>query len=275
MALHDVDNVERFLSAVPAGEEDKNNIKCDEKTEVVLELQNSEQQHHTGSWTHSLQETFTKQRLSKYAAVLVKFGKFVGPAGIISVAYIDPDNFQTSISSGVQFKYKLLFIVLISNLIAIFLQVCSDTQLVNVDLQASKSLAVKLGSVTGMDLAQMIKANFPKWLNIFLWFIAEASILATDIGQVIGTAIAINILIPKMPLVSGCALSILDTLFILYFYRPDGSMRGVRHFELFVGTFVLAIFICFCIELSYITNASVGHVLKGYLPSKTIFKGEG
>ncbi|KAH7350828.1 NRAMP family [Rhexocercosporidium sp. MPI-PUGE-AT-0058] len=190
---------------------------------------------------------------------MVKFGKFVGPAGIISVAYIDPDNFQTSISSGVQFKFKLLFMVLVSNLIAIFLQ----------------SLSVKLGSVTGMDLAQMNKAHLPKWLNIGLWFIAEASIIATDIGQVIGTAIAINILIPKIPLTAGCALSIVDTLFILYFYRPDGSMRGLRLFELFVGTFVVAIFICFCIELSYIKDTPVGHVFKGFLPSKTIFKGEG
>ncbi|KAI9048610.1 hypothetical protein LZ554_007442 [Drepanopeziza brunnea f. sp. 'monogermtubi'] len=248
------------VSAFSAAGTGKGGIKADRKTDVVVELQESEHQRHsTGVWARSSQDAFSKQSFREYAAVLVKFGKFVGPAGIISVAYIDPDNFQTSISSGVQFKFKLLFMVLVSNLIAIFLQ----------------SLSVKLGTVTGMDLAQMIKAYFPKWLNIFLWFVAEASILATDIGQVIGTAIAINILVPRIPLVAGCALSIVDTLFILYFYRPDGSMRALRYFELFVGTFVVAIFICFCIELSYITNTPVGQVFKGFLPSKTIFKGEG
>ncbi|CAL3967608.1 unnamed protein product [Diplocarpon coronariae] len=232
----------------------------EERKGVMVELQDTEKQRaRAGSWIHSSHDAFYKQSFRKYVAVLVKFGKFVGPAGIISVAYIDPDNFQTSISSGVQFKFKLLFMVLLSNLIAIFLQ----------------SLSVKLGCVTGMDLAQMIKAYSPKWLNIFLWFVAEASILATDIGQVIGTAIAINILIPRIPLVAGCALSIVDTLFILYFYRPSGSMRGLRYFELFVGTFVLAIFICFCIELSYITNTPFGNVIKGFLPTKNIFKEEG
>ncbi|KAL2071625.1 hypothetical protein VTL71DRAFT_12860 [Oculimacula yallundae] len=258
------DKVEHASNFAPSSDmKDKSEIMYDEKTsntEVVVEFQDTKRrQPHLGDYARKFGDAFSKQSIRKYAAVMVKFGKFVGPAGIISVAYIDPDNFQTSISSGVQFKFKLLFMVLISNLIAIFLQ----------------SLSVKLGSVTGMDLAQMNKAHLPKWLNIGLWFIAEASIIATDIGQVIGTAIAINILIPKIPLTAGCALSIVDTLFILYFYRPDGSMRGLRLFELFVGTFVIAIFICFCIELSYIKDTPVGHVFKGFLPSKAVFQGEG
>ncbi|PMD57066.1 natural resistance-associated macrophage protein [Hyaloscypha bicolor E] len=186
---------------------------------------------------------------------MVKFGKFVGPGTIITVAYIDPDNFQTAVSSGAQLKYKLLFMVLISNLIAIYLH----------------ALAVKLGSVTGMDLAQMNRAHLPSWLNYGLWFIAEAAIVCTDIGQVIGTAIAINILIPKIPLTAGCALAIADTLFILLFYRPDGSLRGLRAFELFISVFVLGLFICFCIELSLITGTTARHVMDGFLPSREIF----
>lgn len=199
----------------------------------------------------------------------------MGPGTIISVAYIDPDNFQTAVSSGAQFKYKLLFMVLVSNIIAVFLQ----------------SLSVKLGTVTGMDMAQMNRAHLPRWLNIGLWIMAEAAIVCTDIGQispllllshylltnlqVIGTAIAINILIPKIPLVAGCALAIADTLFILFFYRPDGSLRGLRLFELFISAFVLAVFICFCIELSLITNTTARHVMDGFLPSRDIFVSDG
>lgn len=93
--------------------------------------------------------------------------------------------------------------------------------------------------------------------------------------QVIGTAIAINILIPRIPLVAGCVLAVVDTLFILLFYRPDGSLRGLRGFELFISAFVLAVFICFCIELSKITNTSAKHVMAGFLPSREIFVSEG
>ena len=94
-------------------------------------------------------------------------------------------------------------------------------------------------------------------------------------AQVIGTAIAINILIPKIPLVAGCALSIADTLFILLFYRPDGSLKALRAFELFVAAFVLGVFICFCIELSYIQNTYADDVFRGFLPSSTIVHSQG
>lgn len=93
--------------------------------------------------------------------------------------------------------------------------------------------------------------------------------------KVIGTAIAINILIPKIPLVAGCALAIADTLVILIFYRPDGSLRGLRAFELFVTVFVLSVFICFCIELSLIRGTTARHVFDGFLPSRVIFVSDG
>ncbi|MCJ1417408.1 hypothetical protein MMC32_003752 [Xylographa parallela] len=204
------------------------------------------------------QQTY-KNAFQQGQAVVWKFGKFIGPGALISVAYIDPDNYQTAISAGAIFQYKLLFIVLVSNLIAIYLQ----------------ALSVKLGSVTGMDLAQMNRAHLPRWMNLALYVLAEASIICTDIGQVIGTAIAINILIPQIPLVAGCALSIADTLFILLFYRPDGSMKALRAFELFVAAFVLGVFICFCIELSLISKTYVGPIFDGFLPSATIVQSQG
>ncbi|KAB5583284.1 natural resistance-associated macrophage protein-domain-containing protein [Coniochaeta sp. 2T2.1] len=104
---------------------------------------------------------------------------------------------------------------------------------------------------------------------------AECAIIATDIAEVIGTAIAINLLIPKIPLVAGCALSILDVMVILFFYQPSGSMRGLRVFELFVMALVLAVVVCFCVQLSLIKDTPVGDVFKGYLPSSAITEQKG
>jgi metal iron transporter len=143
-----------------------------------------------------------------------------------------------------------------SNIFAIFLQ----------------SLCIKLGSVTGMNLAENCKAHLPPWLNYVLYFFAESAIIATDIAEVIGTAIALNILI-KVPLVAGCAISIVDVLIILVFYRPSGSMRALRTFEIFVMCLVLGVVICFCFELSRI-KAPVGDVFHGYLPSSTLIQSQ-
>jgi metal iron transporter len=103
----------------------------------------------------------------------------------------------------------------------------------------------------------------------------EPQIIATDIAEVIGTAIAINLLIPKIPLVAGCLLSIVDVLLILLFYKPNGSMKGLRAFEMFVVALVLGVVVCFCIQLSLIENTSVGEVFRGYLPSSAIVQSQG
>lgn len=155
-----------------------------------------------------------------------------------------------------------------------------------------QSLAIKLGTVTGLDLASACRAFLPRWLNYFLYALAEIAIIATDIAevselppcpllavltasQVIGTAIALNLLIPALPLVAGCALSILDVMLILFFYRPDGAMKGLRAFEVFVCVLVLGVVVCFCIQLSLIQDTSVGEVFRGYLPSGAIIESEG
>ncbi|KAH8197339.1 hypothetical protein TruAng_008505 [Truncatella angustata] len=134
---------------------------------------------------------------------------------------------------------------------------------------------VSVAYITGLNLAEANRAFLPPWLNYFLYGMAEIAIIATDIAEVIGTAIALNLLIPQLPLVAGCALSILDVMFLLFFYRPQGSMKGLRVFEIFVGLLVLAVVVCFCIELSHIENTSVGHVFKGYLPNSAVIQGEG
>ncbi|RYO75527.1 hypothetical protein DL764_010410 [Monosporascus ibericus] len=200
-----------------------------------------------------------KSWLDQLRNVIVTFGKFVGPGFMVSVAYIDPGNYATGITAGASYRFRLLFVILVSNLIAIFLQ----------------NLSIKLGTVTGLNLAEACRAFLPRWLNYFLYFMAEAAIIATDIAEVIGTAIALNLLIPQLPLVAGCALSILDVMLILVFYRPQGSMRGLRAFESFVMLLVLAVVVCFCIQLSLIENVSAGEVFKGYLPNDSVTESQG
>ncbi|KAK3683612.1 natural resistance-associated macrophage protein-domain-containing protein [Podospora appendiculata] len=191
---------------------------------------------------------------STIGARLWKFVKFLGPGAVISVAYVDPDNYQTAISSGASFQYKLLFMVLVSNLIAIYIQ----------------SLCIKLGTVTGLDLAQMNHKSLPRWLELILYVIAEASIIATDLGQVIGTAIALNILIPKLPLPAACVLSVFETLLILLFYTHTGEMRRIRMFEIFVSLLVIVVFVTICVALSMVTG-SARDVFRGFVPSREIF----
>ena len=106
--------------------------------------------------------------LRRCGKVLIKFARFIGPGFMVSVAYIDPGNYSTDVAAGATFKFKLLFVILMSNLFAIFLQ----------------SLCVKLGTVTGLNLAENCKAHLPRWLNLLLYVFAEAAIIATDIAEV-------------------------------------------------------------------------------------------
>jgi metal iron transporter len=107
-------------------------------------------------------------KLRRAIAVLCKYSKFIGPGFMVSVAYIDPGNYSTDVSAGATYRFKLLFVILMSNLFAIFLQ----------------SLCIKLGTVTGLNLAEHCKENLPTWLNILLYVFAEAAIIATDIAEV-------------------------------------------------------------------------------------------
>ncbi|EAW10539.1 NRAMP family metal ion transporter [Aspergillus clavatus NRRL 1] len=197
-------------------------------------------------------------RLLHVTSSLIKFARFVGPGFLIAVAYIDPGNYATDVAAGAEFRYALLFIVLLSNLFAIFLQ----------------SLCIKLGSVTGLNLAENCREHLPKWVVIILYILSEAAIVATDIAEVIGSAIALNLLL-KIPLVAGCAITLADVLILLIFYRPDGSMWGLRLFEFFVMGLVLGVVICFCIQLSLIKDQSIGDVFRGYVPSSAIVESKG
>ncbi|SCU87120.1 LADA_0E02124g1_1 [Lachancea dasiensis] len=188
--------------------------------------------------------------------VLRKFARFVGPGIIISVAYMDPGNYSTSVSGGAQFRYELLFVIFVSNIFALILQ----------------SLCVKLGTITGLDLAENCRRHLPHRLNLVVFFFSELAIIATDLAEVVGTAISLQILF-GIPLLWGVALTILDVLIILIFYKPEEqTMKQVRFFELFVTTLVSATVICFILELCKITVPRKIELFQGFFPTKLIFK---
>lgn len=175
---------------------------------------------------------------------------------------LDPGNWATDMEGGSSFGYRLLFVILISNIIAIFLQ----------------NLTIRLGTVAGLDLASASRKFFPRPLNLFLYVLAEIAIIATDVAEVIGSAIALNLLFPSLPLPAGVAITAVDVFIILLFYNEetededDGSSSGktVRIFEMFVMLLVAAVGVCFIVELAYSDVVAVD-MLKGYLPTKEIF----
>lgn len=186
---------------------------------------------------------------------LRKFVQFIGPGIMVSVAYMDPGNYSTSVSGGAQFKYKLLFAIFVSNIFAVILQ----------------CLCVKLGTVTGYDLAENCRRHLPRKLNLVIYFFAELAIIATDLAEVVGTAIALQILF-GIPLVWGVVLTIFDVLIILIFYKPEShSMKQVRAFEIFVSALVAATVICFILELFKISIPDKLSLFKGFLPNKLAY----
>ncbi|KAL1931925.1 hypothetical protein VTP01DRAFT_8981 [Rhizomucor pusillus] len=190
--------------------------------------------------------------------------KFIGPGFMIGVGYLDPGNWATDMEGGSGFGYRLLFIILLSNIIAIFLQ----------------NLTIRLGTVTGYDLASASRRYFPKYVNLFLYVLAELAIIATDMAEVIGSAIALNLLFPKLPLPAGVAITAVDVFIILMFYKEEAmdpgasveasSMRALRFFETFVMMLVGAVGICLTVILAY-SDANAVDVLKGYVPTREIF----
>ncbi|KAK6204517.1 manganese ion transporter [Scheffersomyces amazonensis] len=190
--------------------------------------------------------------------ILKKYAKFIGPGLMVSVAYMDPGNYSTAVAAGSAYQYKLLFSILLSNFLGIFLQI----------------LAAKLGAVTGLDLAANCRANLSSRINIFIYILAELAIIATDLAEVVGTAIALNILF-NLPLILGVIVTVIDVLIVLMAYRPKGPLLFIRIFESFVSILVFATVICFAIELYQVSNDpsinfNVIDVFKGFLPNEKV-----
>ncbi|KAK5778340.1 hypothetical protein RI543_004001 [Arxiozyma heterogenica] len=196
--------------------------------------------------------------LESILQILKKYSKFIGPGLMVSVSYMDPGNYSTAVAAGAAHKYKLLFSILVSNFMAAFWQ----------------ALCAKLGAVTGLDLAQNCRKHFPHGVNITLYILAEIAIIATDLAEVVGTAISLNIIF-GIPLAIGVILTVVDVLIVLLAYKPNGSLKIVRLFEAFVSLLVVLTVICFAIELFYADLGSTKKVFNGFLPSKAVFEGDG
>lgn len=173
---------------------------------------------------------------------------FSGPGALVAVGYMDPGNWITSIGGGAQYGYLLLSVVLISSLIAMLLQY----------------MASKLGIVTGLDLAQATRQHTGKKLGFVLWIITELAIMATDIAEVIGGAIALNLLF-GIPLVWGVILTVFDVLLLLLLMK-----LGFRKIEAIVITLIIVIMVVFGYEVA-ISNPNIADMLKGFVPQKEIF----
>lgn len=198
------------------------------------------------------------QRLQTLFKTFRKYLGFVGPGLMVSVAYMDPGNYSTSVAAGASNRYSLLFVVLFSNIIAIFYQ----------------SLCVKLGTVTGLDLSRSCRKHLPWYLNWTVYCFAECAIIATDIAEVIGTAIALNILI-KVPLPAGVCITLIDVLIVMMAYQPGANLKFVKMFEMIVATLVFIVIICFCVQLSYLKNVDVRTLFRGWIPSHEMIEGQG
>lgn len=196
--------------------------------------------------------------LKRVAHSVKKYATFIGPGLVVSVSYMDPGNYLTSVSSGSMYQYKLCFIIFMANLFAIILQ----------------ALCVKLGTITGLDLAEMCRLHLNPKLNLFMYFCAEIAIIATDLAEVVGTAISLEILF-GIPLLYGVVITVLDVLIILMAYHKDGSMKQTKFFEILVSILVAATCVCFILEL-FKCNFEPGSgwkIFKGFLPvNKEIFK---
>ncbi|MGI4840278.1 MAG: Nramp family divalent metal transporter [Janthinobacterium lividum] len=192
---------------------------------------------------HSLNDVNASVKVPNGPGWFKRLLAFTGPGYMVAVGYMDPGNWATDIAGGSRFGYLLLSIILLSNLMAILLQ----------------ALAARLGIVTGMDLAQACRARFSRPVCIALWLACESAIVACDLAEVIGTAIALNLLF-GLPLIWGAALSVVDVLFILLLMN-----RGFRALEAFVIALLTIIFACFGVQM-VLAQPHVGELLAGFLP---------
>ena len=195
----------------------------------------------------SLPEVYRSINVPKNASLWRRLLAFVGPGYLVAVGYMDPGNWATDISGGALYNYRLLSVVLISNFLAIFLQ----------------ALAAKLGIVTGRDLAQACRDAYSKPASLVLWLSAEIAIVACDIAEVIGAAIALNLLF-HIPMVLGVILTSLDVLLVLALQH-----KGFRWIETLVITLIATMMVIFAIEMVYVKPDWFG-VLAGFVPHAEI-----
>lgn len=196
----------------------------------------------------SLPDVFSSIRVpGAEASWFSRFMAFVGPGFMVSVGYMDPGNWATDLQGGARYGYTLLCVIMLSNLMAILLQ----------------ALSARLGIATGQDLAQACRSHFSPRVNIVLWLACELAIIACDLAEVIGTAVALQLLF-GLPLLGGALLSILDALIVLMLMN-----RGFRYLEAFVIALLGIIALCFGIQL-VAAAPPVHSILAGLIPDPKI-----
>jgi manganese transport protein len=196
----------------------------------------------------SLSDVFASVRMPRRGTFWRKLLAFFGPGYLVAVGYMDPGNWATSLAGGSKFGYALLTIALLSNIMAIVLQ----------------SLCTRLGVGSGRDLAQACRDSFPRYVAWPLWLSAEVAITATDLAEVIGTAIGLNLLF-HIPLAIGVMITALDVVLILAL-----QAFGFRWIEAFVVAMLGVIAACFAVQIA-LADPDWGAVIRGFAPSPDIF----
>ncbi len=202
---------------------------------------------HRARGNASLLEVFRSIKVPPDARPWRKFLAFLGPGYLVAVGYMDPGNWATSLAGGAQFGYTLLVVALVSNIMAIVLQ----------------ALCARLAIGTGRDLAQACRDAFPRWVSWPLWLFAELAICATDLAEVIGTAIALNLLF-KIPLEIGVLITALDVFLILWLQN-----KGFRWIEAIIIALLGVIAVCFAIQIA-LADPNWGQVIRGFAPTTDV-----
>lgn len=195
----------------------------------------------------SLPEVHRSVTVPNAGGFLRKLFAFMGPGYLVAVGYMDPGNWATALAGGSAFGYTLLSVALLSSLMAILLQ----------------ALCARVGIASGRDLAQLCRERFPKPIAYPLWIFAEAAICATDLAELIGTAIALELLF-GIPLLVGVVLTALDAFLILWLQN-----KGMRWLEALIFGLILLIFGCFAVQIA-LSHPVWGDVLHGYIPATSI-----
>lgn len=209
---------------------------------LILSMNNKD-----NNTNHSLPEVYGSINVPKNGSFWRKLWAFTGPGLMVAVGYMDPGNWATDIAGGAKFGYILISVILISNLFAMLLQ----------------HLALKLGIASGQDLAQACKNSYSKPVSFALWILCEIAIAACDLAEVIGSAIALNLLF-GLPLTVGVIITVLDVLVLLYFQG-----KGFRALESIVAALIFMIFCCFTYEI-IVSQPSVIQIFGNLLPKTEI-----
>jgi manganese transport protein len=226
----------------------------DAKTAAEMTSQGSVGSPAGASWRRqladrSLGDVFRTVPVARGASTWRRFAAFLGPGYMVAVGYMDPGNWATSIAGGSKFGYALLFVALLSNIMAVILQ----------------ALCARLAIGSGRDLAQACRDGYPRWAAFPLWLFAETAIIATDVAEVIGTAIGLNLLF-GLPLEIGVLLTALDVFVVLLLQR-----LGFRYLEAFIVTMLGVITICFAVQIA-LASPEWGAVIRGFAPTTDILR---